>query len=34
MIGFPGADAMYGDLIVPYRNKLYAVDPQGIQDLS
>ncbi len=33
MIGFPGADAMYTDKIVPYRNKPYDVKPQGIQDL-
>lgn len=33
MIGFPGADAMYMDKIEPFRNKPYAADPKGIQDL-
>jgi gluconate 2-dehydrogenase gamma chain len=33
MIGFPGADAMYMDKIEPFRNKPYAAEPQGIQDL-
>ncbi|MER9651768.1 gluconate 2-dehydrogenase subunit 3 family protein [Mesorhizobium sp. M0199] len=33
MIGFPGADAMYMDKIEPFRNKAYAADPKGIQDL-
>lgn len=33
MIGFPGADAMYMDKIAPFRNKPYAAEPKGIQDL-
>ncbi|UDL90433.1 gluconate 2-dehydrogenase subunit 3 family protein [Mesorhizobium sp. PAMC28654] len=33
MIGFPGADAMYMDKIEPFRNKPYAAEPKGIQDL-
>jgi gluconate 2-dehydrogenase gamma chain len=33
MIGFPGATAMYADKIEPFRNKLYATEPMGIQDL-
>jgi gluconate 2-dehydrogenase gamma chain len=33
MIGFPGADAMYMDKIESFRNKPYAVEPKGIQDL-
>jgi gluconate 2-dehydrogenase gamma chain len=34
MIGFPGANAMYMDKIEPFRNKPYAAEPLGIQDLS
>jgi gluconate 2-dehydrogenase gamma chain len=34
MIGFPGASAMYADVIAEYRNKPYPVDPKGIEDLS
>ncbi len=30
MIGFPGLPATYANLIEPYRNKRYAVDPQSI----
>ena len=34
MIGFPGLPATYANLIEPYRNKRYAVDPQSIADFS
>jgi gluconate 2-dehydrogenase gamma chain len=34
MIGFPGAEAMYGALMASYRNKLYSVEPKSIADLS
>ncbi len=34
MIGFPGAEGMFVDKIVPYRNKPYVVAPKSIADLS
>lgn len=34
MIGFPGASAMYVDKIEPFRNRPYAAEPMGIQDLT
>jgi gluconate 2-dehydrogenase gamma chain len=34
MIGFPGADAMYMDKIEPFRNRPYAAEPVGIQDIA
>ncbi len=34
MIGFPGADGMYAELMEGYRNKIYSVEPKSIADLS
>ena len=34
MVGYPGLPAVYTNLIEPYRNKRYVVEPQSIQDFS
>lgn len=34
MLGYPGVGDMYEDKIGPFRNKLYRVEPQSIQDLD
>ena len=34
MVGFPGLPAVYNNLIVPWRDKRYVVEPKSIADFS